>query len=335
MQNNCFSVGIIGAGGYTGIELIRLIHQHPNFDVTAIVGVTDVDKELGNLYPSLNSKNLPKIKSLEAAGEELNSCDLVFSCLPHGSAYEILTNSKYKKIIDLSSDFRLKSSNSDSWIYGLTETQKQQIKGAKRIANPGCFATAANLLLAPLVESNLISDVINLEGCSGSSGGGKKLQDRFHFSFLDENVYAYKIGDHQHILEIEEHLNLISNRAYKVLLTTRLVPMSRGIHLSSIAKINDLKVNALNSDLLQEICGKYYKNSYFVKVVDFSPNTKSVRGSNFVHLHYKLCERTQQIIGIAVIDNLVKGASGQALQNANLLFGLPESLGLENLALFP
>jgi N-acetyl-gamma-glutamyl-phosphate reductase len=345
-----FNVGVIGASGYTGLELLRLLYGHPNVNVAVVTVNTDVGKTIGEIHPSLYKYSLDPLKNFDDCLPELNSCDLVFSALPHGISMQSLGLIS-TKIIDISSDFRLKSSEQYiewygsphccekdliNWSYGLPELFRDDIKKSNKVANPGCFATAIILSLAPILD--LIDMNIVVNAISGTSGAGKKLTNELNFSHQNENVVAYKLGKHQHIAEIEQALINFQALKYKstylnplITMSTCLAPMSRGIQVTCSAKLNQ----TINNDRLKEKFYSFYHNESFVDLVDKSPHTKYVRGSNMVNVYPVINERTNTVLIATVIDNLVKGASGQAVQNANILFGIDERTGLTQGGLYP
>jgi N-acetyl-gamma-glutamyl-phosphate reductase len=345
MDVKTFSIGIIGASGYTGAELLRLLLSHPSFSVHVATAHSESGKRVTDLYPHLVEYSNLVLGSFEEQHNELNSCDVVFSALPHGALMTQVQGIS-TKIIDLSSDFRLKKSADyirwykkehtapealAEWEYGLPEIFRKSIQSTTRIANPGCFATAATLALAPAVKANLVEGDIVIDAISGTSGAGKSPNALLHFSHEHENIVAYKVGEHQHIGEIEQSLNSLSQKQHLVSMTTQLAPMSRGIHAIC-------SVKARQGITTQEVIDCYYehyKNEPFVKVCNSSPHTKYVRGANTIMLYPFLDQRTSRVIVTSVIDNLMKGAAGQAIQNANILCGLDETVGLPLAGLYP
>jgi N-acetyl-gamma-glutamyl-phosphate reductase len=287
-----------------------------------------------------------KLRELSEIKTEISSCDVVFCSLPHGEALKILPDIKSKFVVDLGGDFRLKdklvyeqwyghthsaAEELEKWTYGLSELARLEIAKSKRIANPGCYPTASILALAPLVNEKLIVGDITIAALSGTSGAGRVPSAGLHVSHVLEDVHAYKIAKHQHTPEIEQALAKIRGEDLRVSFTAHLLPMVRGIHVTCDCKA----ARNCNKAQLQELYHEFYKNEKFIKIVDHNPGTKEVRGSNYVHIAPFVDERLGRIVVTAVIDNLVKGAAGQAIQNANILLGLPEDTALNKLALYP
>lgn len=347
-------VGVIGASGYTGLELLRLLAQHPEFSVKVVTANSEAGKSVGELYPHLHYlSDLPLLKT-EDALKQLNDCDLVFSGLPHGEGMAVLSEI-IAKVVDLSSDFRLldpelypiwygcahtNPEELKNWLYGLPECFRSELTGATtRIANPGCYATAAILALAPAVAHGLLEGPMVIDACSGTTGAGKKLSNSVHFSHLSEGMNAYKVGAHQHTAEIEQALTKIAAQAKvgcgNVSMTAHLLPIARGIHAtcSSQMKANGGKIPT--SAEVIEIYKEWFKGEPFVTIAGTPPHTKLVRGTNRVIITPFVDHRTTRLIVVSVLDNLVKGAAGQAIQNANIITGCPETLGLMAPALYP
>ncbi len=357
-MSNCLKkVCILGASGYTGAELLRLLTNHPQFEVSAVTGSKSAGESLTALCPHLQGYEGLRISPETDTAKLAAECDLLFCALPHGQAMRILPGLTAARMIDLGGDFRLDSaaayetwygeahsapSELGRWVYGLCELNREKICTASRIANPGCYATASILAAAPLMQHELAEPDLIISAVSGLSGAGKTLKAELHFAHAFEDVRAYKIGAHQHIPEIEQALNTITRAANcssdncssgKVLLsfTPHLVPMTRGIHVTLIARARP----GVTQDMVREAYDTTYKNARFVKVTGAPSGTKEVRGGNGAKLYPVLDQRTGKIVVTAVIDNLVKGAAGQALQNANLMFGLDEGLGLTQGGLYP
>ena len=337
---------IIGASGYTGAELLRLLANHPNFDVRVVTANSQAGKSVTELYPHLHGFAHLTFKKLSDVESELALCDLVFCGLPHGEAATKLPSLSNKVIIDLGSDFRLKDSfqyplwygrehptphELSNWTYGLPELFKSDICSSTRIANPGCYATACILAVAPLLRAKLMEPFIVINAISGTTGAGREPSAATHFSHVTEDVRAYKPGSHQHTPEIEAALTIFSGLPAKISLTPHLAPMARGIFATCNAKLIS---HVTEDDIL--ICLKTtYQNCPFVTVQSNLPGTKEVRGSNRIVIAPKIDQHTQHIIITSVIDNLTKGASGQAIQNANIIFGLDETTGLTDIGLYP
>lgn len=341
-------IGIIGATGYSGIELIRILTMHPKINKLNFYALADYPDDISNYYPHLKGTiegNIKKWDHHQAVKEN----DLLFFATPHGVSSELISeimNEKIK-IIDLSGDFRIKNekvyqkwykqnhpcfSSTQKFTYGLTEWNRVLIKSSNFISNPGCYPTASLLGIAPLVKASLIEEnSIIIDAKSGISGAGKSLNSTTHFSNRNENLAAYKIHDHQHTPEIEQFLTSLNSKQDYISFTPHLIPMTRGI-MTTIYANSKTKINTNDLRELYKTC---YEDSYFIRVRDSIPDTKDVYGSNYCDIYVAYDERTNRITVISVIDNLIKGAAGQAVQNMNLLFNLPEETGLNLTPLFP
>ncbi|WP_370830988.1 N-acetyl-gamma-glutamyl-phosphate reductase [Clostridium sp.] len=340
-----FKVGIIGATGYVGVELLRLLLNHDNVTVTAISSSTFRDKEISSVYKSFFNKTTLVCKD---KSDVINKCDIIFTALPHGLSEEIAAEaiSKNKKVIDLGADFRLESENSyEEWygkkftckaihknsIYGLPEFNGSKIKEFNIVANPGCYPTSISLGLMPLLKNNLINTKnIICDSKSGITGAGRGLSLKSHFAEANENFSAYGIGSHRHTPEIEQILSYIANENVEVTFTPHLLPINRGILSTIYCEPKD----QLTLEEIHEIYKKQYKNEEFVHVLPLgqAAEMKHVKYTNNCHISIHQNYRKNKIIIISVIDNMVKGAAGQAIQNMNLLLGLPENTGLKLIA---
>jgi N-acetyl-gamma-glutamyl-phosphate reductase len=343
-------VAVIGATGYSGVELIRFILQHPHVTLTSIISGSQSGKELAEIYPHLSS-----IINLELEGLDVdkiaNEVDLVFFATPSGVSRETLPQFIDRGIscIDLSGDFRLKSGDSykkwykhdpagDSYlkqaVYGLSEIYPNHIKGAKYIANPGCFPTATLLGLIPALQNGWIEPAsIIIDGKSGVSGAGRGASLGTHYVEVNENVKAYKLGAHQHIPEIEQTLSDVSKQEITVTFSTHLVPMTRGIMCTMYTNLTGSKTTTEFISLYEE----FYQDHPFVRIrpLGIWPSTKEVYGTNFCDIGFMSDPRTGRLTIVSVIDNVVKGASGQAVQNMNLMHGWDEKTGLAFTPLYP
>jgi N-acetyl-gamma-glutamyl-phosphate reductase len=344
---------ILGASGYTGAELLRLLHGHPNFRITALTGDSQAGKPIEAVYPHLRGRNLPAlVKQTEV---DFSDVALVFCCLPHGTTQEIIAGlPAHVQIVDLSADFRLKNLDEyAAWyghahrapklqkdaVYGLTEHARDAVKSARLLANPGCYPTCSLLPLIPLVEKNIIDpDCIIITAMSGISGAGRSAKQELLFTELDGGVSAYGIGHHRHVAEMEQALRAVNdesrikNHDLRISFTPHLVPMSRGM----LATIRVTLVNGKTVNDARTLLQKTYAGEPFVTVLaEGAPSTHQVRGTNQCVISVHQGRQSNEMIVVSAIDNLVKGASGQALQNANLMFGLPETTGLKLTALFP
>ena len=335
--------GIIGATGYAGQELIRLLYNHPKVEIIHLSSRSYAGKKLSEVYP-----NFTGILDIELAGMDAqqmaDDCDVVFFALPHGlTAGQISEELLEKtKIIDIGADFRLKDKDVyESWykvkhsapqflkeaVYGLCELNREQIKNARIVANPGCYTTCSITSLAPLVANKIIDNsTIIIDAKSGVSGAGRSLSLPTLFPESNESFKAYGIGNHRHTPEIEQELSSISGKDIVLSFTPHLVPMNRGILTTAYASL----AKDINSKELTSLYSEYYKDEKFIRIYQDGslPETRFVRNSNFVDIGIKTDPRTKRVIAVAAIDNLVKGAAGQAVQNMNLMFGIQEDSGL-------
>lgn len=343
-------VGIVGANGYSGIELIRLLQHHPYTDLTKMISHSTSGKNILELYPHLENfvdMSLEHIDIEEIARE----VDLVFFATPAGVTKDLIPDFLEKGVtcIDVSGDFRLKkpedykqwykkSPANDQYlqesVYGLPELNRHKIKEAKLIANPGCFPTATLLGLIPVLQHKVIDLYsIHIDAKTGVSGAGRNVNVANLFTEVNENIKAYKVGRHQHIPEIEQVIREISGEEAPISFVTHLIPINRGI-MSTI--YCDL-IHNLSIEEIYQLYKEMYKNEPFIRIrqVGQYPTTKEIFGSNFCDIGLYVDERTNRLIIISVIDNLVKGASGQAIQNMNILAGWEETTGLMNVPLYP
>lgn len=334
-------VGIIGSTGYVGVELVRLLLNHPEVKLEAISSQSFKNQSIDSVY-----MNLKGITSLVCEDEDsvINKSDVIFTALPHGLSEKIALKAleQNKLVIDLGADFRITDENIyEKWYgkkfdvadihdfatYGLPEINKDTIKTSKIIANPGCYATSIELGLLPLVASNLIStkDII-CDSKSGATGAGRGLSLSTHFTECNENLSAYKIDGHRHIGEIEEVLTSQSRDKVEICFTPHLLPINRGILSTIYTKLNN------NEDLetIHSVYKTYYENCPFVKLLDLgeSANIKNIKYSNYCHISLHKDFRKDRLIIISCLDNMIKGAAGQAIQNMNIALGFEETAGL-------
>ncbi|HEX4842281.1 MAG TPA: N-acetyl-gamma-glutamyl-phosphate reductase [Limnobacter sp.] len=344
-------VGIVGGTGYTGSELLRLLALHPNVALHAITSRGEVGQAVEEMFPALRGR--VGIAFTEPSFESLKNCDVVFFATPHGVAMAQaaeLVNAGIR-VIDLGADFRLKNTTEfEKWYgmphsepellsqacYGLVEAAREEIAQAKLVGLAGCYPTAVQLALKPLLTQGmaLIDESSIVADCkSGVSGAGRKATVGSLFSEASENFKAYGVSGHRHLPEIEQGLALISGRKAQITFTPHLVPMVRGILATVYVKLNDA---GKNIDV-QALYEQHYANEYFVDVMPKGalPETKHVRGSNFVRIALHRPQGRDTLVVVSVIDNLVKGAAGQAVQAMNVMFKLPEHTGLEQLPLAP
>lgn len=348
-------VGILGATGFTGIELVKILLGHPQVKIVFASSETFTGKKISEVYPFLGQKGeiiLESFTDSEPAIDELaKKVDLIFAAYPHGKAINWVPKflAKGIKVIDLSADFRLKDAGVyQKWygvrpapeeilkeaVYGLPEINREKIKKANLVANPGCYPTATLLALLPLLKENLIDPGnIFIDAKSSVSGAGRTPKETNTFAFCNENFLAYSVEGHRHQPEIEQELSGFAGQSIKVVFLTHLVPMNRGIFVSVYGNL----VKSITRADLKVLYQKYYAREPFIRLLadGFWPATKNVAGSNFCDLAFQITPDNKKIIVLAAIDNLVKGAAGQAVQNLNLMFGLEETLTLDRLPLFP
>ncbi|WP_066638004.1 N-acetyl-gamma-glutamyl-phosphate reductase [Desulfolucanica intricata] len=341
---------IIGATGYAGAELVRILSLHPETEITAITSQSYAGQPFWEVYPHL-------YKYIDLTCEEMDlskliaGADVIFMALPHGHAMPVAKEalSYNKKIIDLGADFRIDDSQVyEEWykvkhtavellpeaVYGLPEINREKIKQARVLANPGCYPTSVVLGLAPLLDRGLIeADSIIIDSKSGVSGAGRGVSLNTHYSEVNENIKAYNVGVHRHTPEIEQELSKISGQKITISFTPHLTPMIRGI-LSTI--YGKLKPGAAEFDLRQ-LYREFYKNEPFIRVLPegMLPKTKAVTGSNHCDISIVKDDRTGRVVVLSAIDNLIKGAAGQAVQNMNLMYNLHETTGLEFPGIYP
>lgn len=343
-------VAIVGSTGYGGVELIRLLQAHPNVEITSFISSSSAGVPASEGFPHLTGIVDDKLDGVEPK-EIAGKADLVFTATPSGVSTKLVPQllEAGLKVIDLSGDFRLKdgalyeawykkeaadASYLDKAVYGLCEVYGEQVAGVDFISNPGCYPTATLLGLVPAVAAGLIDpDSIIIDAKSGVSGAGRGTSLMSHYAEINENFKAYKVNKHQHIPEIEQVLSQAAGRQTTVTFTTQLVPMTRGIMSTMYAKLNGAYQN---EDLIQ-LYREYYANRPFVRVRNNGvwPATKEVAGSNYCDIGFSVDDRTGRVTIISVIDNVVKGAAGQAIQNLNLMMGWEENLGLGFIPMYP
>ena len=340
--------GIINVTGYAGIELARLLYQHPEVELVSVTGRSAAGKKLGQVFPHLSAIDL----TIEA---EPGAVDLVFSAMPHAeSAKEIIPLlDRGVKVVDISADFRLKEVEQyPTWyefthpapellkqaVYGLPELHRAEISSAQLVANPGCYPTGAILALAPVVKAGLIEPDIIIDSKSGVSGAGRALSLGTHYSEVNEDVSAYALKGHRHLPEIIQELTLLRPAPPpSVTFVPHLIPMTRGILSTGYARLvsGKLASGKKGEAELRQLYLDFYKDEPFVRIVEQPPHTKHTSGNNLCLLYPAIDSRTGRFIVISCIDNLIKGAAGQAVQNMNLMLGIPETTGLEALSLYP
>ncbi|SFK37736.1 N-acetyl-gamma-glutamyl-phosphate reductase [Nitrosomonas aestuarii] len=346
---NMINVGIVGGTGYTGVELLRFLAQHPKVNIKTITSRSEAGMEVAELFTSL--RGYVDLKFIDPAESKLTECDLVFFATPNGIAMqqaEALINSGVR-IIDLAADFRIKDITEwEKWygmqhacpelvaeaVYGLPEIiSRDQIKTARLIANPGCYPTAVQLGFLPLIEAGLV-DIKQLiaDVKSGVSGAGRKAEVHTLHAEASDNFKAYGVPGHRHLPEIKQGLSKVAGEQVGLTFVPHLVPMIRGIHATLYARLSSSK--QIN---LQDLYEKRYAGEAFVDVLPAGrhPETRSVRGSNICRIAVHRPQNSDTVVILSVTDNLVKGAAGQAVQNMNIMFGLPETLGITQIPLLP
>ncbi len=340
---------VIGATGYAGQEIVRLLLRHPEVEVVKIGSRSYAGEKYSDLYG--NYQDLTDLICEPGDIEALAAVsDVVFLALPHGIASKMINQSILDQtiIIDLGADYRIKDlavyqdwyqTEHDSYdlidqaVYGLCELHREAIKKTRLISNPGCYTTCGILSLAPLIKNDLIDEKsIIIDAKSGVSGAGRGLSTALLYGEVNESIKAYKIGDHRHTPEIEQELRRLNDKNFNVLFTPHLVPMNRGILTLSYA---NLKPGVKMNDL-KEAYQEMYQAEYFIRLTgEKMPETRWVRGSNFVDIGFKINQRTNRVIVVAAIDNLIKGAAGQAVQNMNIVFNIDEKMGIDLISDFP
>lgn len=343
-----YRAGIVGASGYTGAELLRLLNGHPEIEVVHATANTNAGSTVAEVYPSLGVA-YPKLRYETYGATDLAGLDVVFCGLPHGESQTVIPDfvGTVGHVVDLGADFRLPGLAYEQWYgtvhrapellelfaFGLPELYRDEITTHGHVASPGCYPTASVLALAPLLAGGLVERTgIVVDAISGVSGAGRGLSLRTHFGEIDESVEAYGLLSHRHTAEMELVLTKVSGSPVQVLFTPHLAPMTRGLLATTYARPSS---SGLTTASLLEHYRAFYADEPFVAVVDEAPATKATRGSNAAHVTVRFDERTGTVIALGAIDNLVKGASGQALQAANLLLGLPEGTGLSVVGVYP
>ena len=347
--------GIIGATGYAGGELVRLLLQHKEVEIKWYGSRSYIDQKYASVYG--NMFQLVEDTCLDDNMEELaKQVDVIFTATPQGFCASVINDSilNRTKIIDLSADFRIKDvSVYEKWygithkapqyikeaVYGLCEINREKTKGARLVANPGCYTTCSILTAYPLVKEGLIDpQTLIIDAKSGTSGAGRGAKVNNLYCEVNENIKAYGVATHRHTPEIEEQLGYAAGKEILVNFTPHLVPMNRGILVTEYATLTKKADGSLPTyEEIRAVYDKYYADEYFVRVLEKNvcPETKWVEGSNFVDVNFKIDPRTHRVIMMGALDNIVKGAAGQAVQNMNLMFGLDEKEGLELVPMFP
>ena len=347
MKAGNLKVGIINVTGYAGCELVRILRHHPEVEIASVTGRSAAGQPLGQVFPHLDNMEM------DITADLCDELDLVFSALPHKASAEacIPLLEQGVKVVDISADFRLKQADVYSqWygvdhpdptyleeaVYGLTELNRDAVADARLVANPGCYPSSAILALAPAIRHGLISGDIIVDSKSGVSGAGRTLSMTTHFSEVNENVMAYSVNGHRHLPEISQELDTMSNSPVNLTFLTHLIPMTRGILSSCYAPLSpDVAQDPDASERIRQLYLDFYADDAFVQVTNAPPQTKQTLGNNHCLVYPVVDSRTSRLIVISCLDNLVKGAAGQAVQNMNLMCGFPEEMSLEALAVYP
>lgn len=347
---NMIKAGIIGSTGYAGAEIVRLLLQHKDVEIAWYGSRSYIDKKYYEVFQ--NMFQLVDAKCMDDNMEELaNSVDVIFTATPQGLCASLVNEDILNKvkIIDLSADFRIKDVKTyeewygiehkspqfiDEAVYGLCEINRDKVKGARLIANPGCYPTCTTLSIYPLLKEGLIEpSSIIVDAKSGTSGAGRGAKVNNLFCEVNENIKAYGVATHRHTPEIEEQLGYAAGEKVLINFTPHLVPMNRGILVTAYATLK----KDVSYEEVKAVYDKYYDKEQFVRVLDkdVPPETRWVEGSNYVDVNFKIDKRTNRIIMMGAMDNLIKGAAGQAVQNMNIMFGFPENEGLVQVPMFP
>lgn len=355
------TTSIVNVTSYTAVELLRLLSQHPQFKLTSVTARSSAGKRLDEVFPQLGVRTNINVDSRLEITEEPGQTDLAFVCLPHAAAAESVLKllERGTKVVDLSADFRLRDAATyEEWykhshpapallettVYGLCERYRERIEGASLVANPGCYATTSILALIPAMANGIIDPDVIIDAKSGVSGAGRSLTLGTHYAEVNEDVSAYSLSGHRHLPEITQELEAAAsagghpvNSPLRLTFIPHLMPMTRGILATCYA---DLRQDRLlhripTTEEIRSLYQQYYADEPFVQVVAQPPHTRWTYGSNACLLYPMVDIRTRRLLVISCLDNLVKGAAGQAIQNANRLYGLPETTGLPTLAVYP
>jgi N-acetyl-gamma-glutamyl-phosphate reductase len=345
-------IGVLGASGYTGAELLRLLIRHSGVEIVLLTADRRAGQEMRQVFPQFSPYALPRLQSIDGVDWAAAALDLAFCALPHATTQKVikdlLARAPKTKVVDLSADFRLSDTAAYArWyghehhapelqpeaVYGLAEIYRDNVKAARLVANPGCYTTCAQLPLIPLLRAKAIDpDEIVIDAKSGMTGAGRAAKEEMLFSEVSEGFHAYGVGRHRHMAELDQEFSKAAGREVVVSFTPHLVPMNRGIFSTIYVRGINASPEALHAILL-----KSYANEPFVHLLPFGemPQTRHVRGSNMTFIGVTKDRIPGRAIICSTLDNLTKGASGQAVQNMNLMLGFPEVLGLEQVALFP
>ncbi len=346
-------IGILGASGYTGAELVRLLLRHPRVEIAVLTADRRAGQMMGDVFPQFAPYDLPRLVTIDEVDWAAAGLDLVFCALPHATTQKVLKDVFAKapdiKIVDLSADFRLEDPAAYAkWyghehhalelqkeaVYGLAEIYRRDIKKARLVANPGCYTTCAQLPLIPLLKAKAIeSDEIVIDAKSGMTGAGRSAKEEMLFSEVSEGFNAYGVGQHRHMAELDQEFSKAVGKDVVVSFTPHLLPMNRGIFSTIYVRGRRGKI----AQDLHEILVKQYEKEPFVHVLPFgkTPHSRHVRGSNMTFIGVAADRIAGRAIIVSTLDNLTKGASGQAVQNMNLVLGFPETVGIDQPPMFP
>jgi N-acetyl-gamma-glutamyl-phosphate reductase len=346
-------VGILGASGYTGAELVRLLLRHPKVEIVLLTADRRAGLAMGDVFPQFAPYDLPKLIAIDAVDWPHANLDLVFCALPHATTQtvikDVLSKVPQTRIVDLSADFRLESADAYAkWyghehhalelqkeaVYGLVEVYRREIKKARLVANPGCYTSCALLPVIPLLKAKAIEpEEIVVDAKSGMTGAGRSAKEEMLFSEVSEGFHAYGVGHHRHMAELDQEFSKAAGKEVIVSFTPHLLPINRGI----LSTIYVRGRRGRTAQELHEILSKYYEKEPFVYVLPFgkTPQTRHVRGSNMTFIGVAADRVPGRAIIVSTLDNLTKGASGQAVQNMNLVLGFPESMGIDQPPMFP
>ncbi len=343
-------IAVLGASGYTGSELVRLLLRHPKVEITVLTADRKAGQAMADVFPQFAPFALPKLVTIEEV--DFTSVDLVFCALPHATTQQVIKTvfqqAPAVKVVDLSADFRLSDPGAyEQWyghphgalelqkeaVFGLVEIYRDEVQKARLVANPGCHTTTAILPLVPLLEAGAVDpDFIVIDSKTGMSGAGRSAKEAMLFSEVSEGTFAYSVGSHRHMGELDQEYSKAAGRPVKPMFVPVLSPMNRGIYATIYVRTTGVKAEELH-----KILSTYYKGEPFVYVLPFGqvPLSRHVRGSNMVFMGVVADRVSGRAVIVSTADNLVKGASGQAVQNMNLMLGYPETTGLEQIALSP
>jgi len=344
-------IAVLGASGYTGAELVRLLARHPRVQIVALTADRKAGQTMAEVFPQFATLSLPTLQTIDTV--DWSGVDLVFCALPHGTTQKVIKQvfetAPHVKIVDLSADFRLRDPGAyEQWyghphqalelqqeaVYGIVELYRTDIRKARLVANPGCYTTTAILPVVPLIEAGAIeAENIVIDAKSGVTGAGRSAKESLLFTEVADGMHAYGVGGHRHMAELDQEFSKAAGRTVAPSFTPHLVPMSRGIYATIYLKT----VAGIGVDGVHRVLADFYKNEPFVHVLPLGqvPQSRFVKGSNMAFIGVIKDRAADRVIVISTTDNLIKGASGQAVQNMNLVLGFPETMGLEQIALFP